>query len=547
MSSIKKRRVDKKDAGLPAVAAGEELTEIKTTINKMMNHQMESMSSMMKMMHSMQGEMKHMQDTITQLTEKCEQMQSKCDNMNTSMKTMQTTMLSRFDKVDDRFDKSEDKQKYHEVQLTNQKWEYSAPHPSDEYWHSLGIREAEEADRFLQQIKKETKDMRYGIDYVDSDVDHTLSIEINASLPYNAQFLPHWEEFANALKQYQYFLKCFPLKSSLALWSMELPDAVIDLLSKALEFTHFGDFVLCDNSFGQKGIDFALKYLQNNNILKDFSLYENKLGMHDIQRLCDIVAEHPSIEILMLEECQGESVDGYEMLQTIMSAGRDKLKTINLSKNDICTDGDTFLSDFIAKNHVLKSLDLSGNQLGDNCAMAIASSLKHNKTLRSLNIRLNNLSNAGWKALRKAEFDDTSLNSAADSNHTCYICYPEEYDYDDDGDDDLLEGLELTEMNGNAEVEHSLEAPFFTGFVRQKKIYSILSSWNRTCSNVDHFEDIPVEFLPSMLESIQQYANYHVPDRTPSQDIRDVKPLSIMFEVLQRWDKSLATFEALSS
>ena len=64
MSSIKKRRVDEEEAALPAVAVvSEELTEIKTTMNKMMHHQMESMSSMMKMMHSMQGEMKHMQNT----------------------------------------------------------------------------------------------------------------------------------------------------------------------------------------------------------------------------------------------------------------------------------------------------------------------------------------------------------------------------------------------------------------------------------------------------------------------------------------------------
>ena len=36
-------------------------------------------------------------------------------------------------------------------------------------------------------------------------------------------------------------------------------------------------------------------------------------------------------------------------------------------------------------------------------------------------------------------------------------------------------------------------------------------------------------------------------EATPPQDIRDVKPVSIMFEILQRWDKSLAVFESLSS
>ena len=84
-------------------------------------------------------------------------------------------------------------------------------------------------------------------------------------------------------------------------------------------------------------------------------------------------------------------------------------------------------------------------------------------------------------------------------------------------------------------------------YVRQKKIYSILSSRHRNRSNVEHFENVPVELLPAMLVSIQKYANYHVPDRAPDQADNDVIPVSIVFEILQRWDKSLATFEALSS
>ena len=309
--------------------------------------------------------------------------------------------------------------------------------------------------------------------------------------------------------------------------------------------------MLQNNHFGQEGVDFALGYLQNNHILKEFGFCENVMVLNDIQRLCHIVEGHPSIEVLVLNECMGDDIDGYGMLQMIMNAGREKLKGVYLSCNDISNDisaeGGLFIPDFLERNSVLTHLGLSGNSLEDDDAITIATSLKHNTTLRFLDMRLNNLSNAGWKALRKAEFDDTSLNSAADSNHTCYICYPEEYDYDDDGDDDLLEGLELTEMNGNAEVEHSLKALFDPVFVRQKKIYSILSSRNRTCSNVEHFEDIPIELLPYMLCSVQRYANYHIPDNTPCQDPSDARPLSIMCEMLQRWDKSLATFEALSS
>ena len=131
-------------------------------------------------------------------------------------------------------------------------------------------------------------------------------------------------------------------------------------------------------------------------------------------------------------------------------------------------------------------------------------------------------------ALRKVEFDDTSLNSASDSNHTCRMIYPSHL-------------LEWTREVKNC-YPH-IDAMY----VRQKKIYSILSSRNRNCSNVDHFEDLPVELLPDMLVSIQKYADYHVPDHTPHQADNDVTPVSIVFEILQRWDKSLAVFEALSA
>ena len=67
-------------------------------------------------------------------------------------------------------------------------------------------------------------------------------------------------------------------------------------------------------------------------------------------------------------------------------------------------------------------------------------------------------------------------------------------------------------------------------------------------SNVDHFdEDMPVELLPHMLHSINDYSDYYFVDNAPPEDTQDVRPLSIMFEILQRWDKSLAVFEALSS
>ena len=215
-----------------------------------------------------------------------------------------------------------------------------------------------------------------------------------------------------------------------------------------------------------------------------------------------------------------------------MNAGK-RLRVVNLSANNISTGGDTFISDFLADNPMLKYLFLDGNQLDDNDAIAITGALKHNDNLRALQLRNNNLSRVGWAALRKAEFDDTSLNSASDSNHSCTIKYP--------SGDDEIQGLDTSEMNGNSDYH------FDSLYVRRKKVYTILSRRNRNCSNVGHFDDVPLELLPDMLSTIQQYSEYHLEHSEMSQGTNDVNSLSIVFEVCRYWDKSLAVYELLSS
>jgi len=265
--------------------------------------------------------------------------------------------------------------------------------------------------------------------------------------------------------------------------------------------------------------------------------------MENVRRLCKIIKLHPSIESLELLMCVNEEINGYEILQLIMTAGKDNFKSINLSGNRITTAGGSYISDFLLNNSILKHLSLSENGLDDNDAKAFAAALKHNTTLRTLDLshsritgaplnRFNRISEEGWAALGKAIFDDTSLNSAADSNHSC--CIYQERD-----------GLDRFEINGKPYGENPLPNPVY---VRQKKIYSILSSRNRDCSNVDHFdEDMSVELLPDMLTSIQRCSNYHEAEDGPPKSQDDVIPLSIMYEVLQKWDSSLAVFESLSS
>ena len=418
------------------------------------------------MMQSIQGD-------ITRLTKKYDTFETTMKSVKLSqgkslaaIKTLQSDntqldMNLRFDKLEQTIKKKDikldDRLKYHDILLQNQKWVYSAPRPSTEYWSTLD--EDEQAEKFLKQIQQCTEEMRYGTG--------DGKFEINADIPYNEELLPHWKEFANALEQYHHHLKQTPElrdNAELHLFNMEMPDEVIDLLSKALKSTHF-------------------KYYT---IMKQFTVVYNPINsMDDINKLCKILKEHPSIEILALSGCSGEDINGYEMLQLVMNAGKNKLKNVRLSKNNISTEGGggTFISDFLAKSTVLQALTLEGNQLDDQDAIGIAGALKHNANLRFLRLVRNGIAKTGWKALRKAEFDDSSLNAAADSNHRCSIKYPP------DGSD-LIDGLDIIEMNGDRNFTKAFESRG----VRRKKIYSVLSTRNRDCSNVKHFGNIPVDY-----------------------------------------------------
>ena len=502
--------------------------------------QLENMTHTMQIMQKQMTSMQKVFGDVTSLRKDTKYLKDQMPKIAKSMNTMHTKL-----------DRAETRIKYQEVLLKNQTWKYSAPRPSRDYWNN-SENEREPAKQFLAQIKKQTQDLRSEDDNIKCD--RVVSI-LDARLSYNEEFLPHWREFAAALKQYQYSLMFLPkdIDTTLQLKGVELSDEVLDLLAKALESTHFHRFLLQRNDFGQKGIDFALDYLENNKKLMEFRLENNHFNnINSIKRLCEAVKIHPSIRVLALNRCI-RSVNGYEGLKLIMTdCAMNKLSSLSLCHNRIITGGDPLISNFLAKNTTLQTLRLNRNQLNDNDAMMIANALNHNTTLRTLNIRGNNITSAGWKTLQKAVFDKTNLNSAADSNHTCNITFPDNHNYDN-----------VRDINGTIyEVDEGVRSVWFDPiFTRQKKIYYILSTRNRILSNVDHFDDdMPVELLPDMLMSIQKYSNYHDQPsiysrfyhgiafpKVPAQDTWDAKPLSIMFEMLQRCDKALAVFEALSS
>ena len=180
------------------------------------------------------------------------------------------------------------------------------------------------------------------------------------------------------------------------------------------------------------------------------------------------------------------------------------------------------MANFLATNPPLKELDLEHNGLNDNDALVLADALRSNTTLRFLNLSGNNhVTDVGNEAFRLVVHGDgNNLNSIADSNHSCLV----------DG-----VGFDCWNLDDTSRKN------------RARKLYKLLSERNKSMStsNVQYFDVIDVKLLPDILEAVQRheglaplYDTHLPPCRSEylSDDWR-VKPLSIVYEVMRKWDK----------
>lgn len=199
-----------------------------------------------------------------------------------------------------------------------------------------------------------------------------------------------------------------------------------------------------------------------------------------------------------------------------------KLREIDLSSNGIITHGNTNLSDFLAMNPCLKALELSDNGLNDYDVVNIATALKTNTNLRDLELERNVITNDD--ALQETLFDDTSLGSAAGSNHTCRI--------------NSRRRRSLYAINHNPDPKIN----------RRRKIFNVLAARNKTRSNIQHFEEMSPKLLPNILESTQTYGlddSFLLRHNSVYQHNSDVDALSVVYEVMRKWDEVFVVYESL--
>ncbi|KAL7495083.1 hypothetical protein ACHAWT_007318, partial [Skeletonema menzelii] len=326
----------------------------------------------------------------------------------------------------------------------------------------------------------------------------------------NNELLPHWKEFAAALKQFTPAINLLPdnCESRFSLHYVQLNPNAMYLVKEALMGMPFNrlDFNSNTNGDGTRGgmnVDAILDVVESNKHLRKLFIRRNLIVSQHIERLCSAVRNHHLVELDLFDSF--EPGIGDEMLASLLTIDDLKLEKLGMSSNHITSVGSAVVADFLATNTRLKELDLRDNNLNDSDAELIANALRSNMTLRDLNLEDNNFTDAGDEALHLVIYDDSSLNAVADSNHTCDAHFI------------------FSNWHENWRIN------------KGGKIYYLLSCRNKTGSNAKHFDDLDVKILPNMLDAVQKYQNH-----ANGHDLsifRGAEPLSILFEIMRKWDK----------
>ncbi len=505
-------------------------------------------------MDKMEEIMRRMEEklaTVGSVESKCEQLEKKCSSLENMLESTKKLIDEKFhslnidldqkcvsladrleakvDAVHKRADKALKHHEFNDMILKNQSWEYSVHVPSEYDFIQRGYTEdeAEYLAMNADKIKGYTVGFRRG------EFDSCLSdgkgiyLEMDDLIPpfsyeVNKLLLPHWREFAAALKQFTPAINLLPdnCDSIFSFYFVQLNHDAMHLVKNALMGKPFKKLAFSNNNNGGgarggMSVDSILDVVESNEHLRKLEIVRNQIGSQHIERLCSAVRNRHLVQLDLYNSF--EAGTGDEMLATLLTIDDLTLEKLNMSSNNITSTMSTLLADFLARNPRLNELGLCENHLNDSDAELIANALRSNTTLRELVLEDNNITDAGREAFRSVLCDESCLNAAADSNHTCsvYAGYSQ---------------LDLVSYNSPSDMKKN----------RARKIYALLSSRNKTMSNVQHFSAIDLKLLPNILQLVQKYSN-----DMPSFRHDPKVDLSIVYEIMRKWDKAFPLYKSL--
>ncbi|KAL9187503.1 hypothetical protein ACHAXT_001606 [Thalassiosira profunda] len=298
----------------------------------------------------------------------------------------------------------------------------------------------------------------YGADYGEPDL----------ILPHDESLDASWDAVVNS--------PFFGATSSLSIEKIELTDTILRKIAGGLKGKSLHYLTLSRTSLSDKGLLILADLVGSSRHLEAFSLMANPINdLPAAGTLSRALLSAPRLQKVDLTRCNlGDNPD---ILSVILQSNA---KGIGLQQNGIGSAGAEVIAQYIERNPRTWNIDLYGNALGDNDAILIAEALKKNNKLYGMQLEGNRFTVAGAKSLMSAIFDASSLNSIAESNHTC--------------------NLRLFSIG-----PQTLLSRINFEFDRKKKVLVALQS--KSDALLRYLMDVPVELMPRVLEFVQAESN----------------------------------------
>jgi len=307
--------------------------------------------------------------------------------------------------------------------------------------------------------------------------------ELDIDISHHEWMLPHWIKFAKG-----FFSGGRINVKNITIGRVSMPLPVLDILLPAFEAAALTQLNLIQIDLGNDGYLRLSTFLRENSSLK--CLIFGMEEIHDVSvasSFSDAVMHHPTLELLYFTQCGlGNNVN---ILPRILE-GCKRVRMIAIS-DGMKSEGAAIMANYIASNPQTEMISLVDNDISDGDLVRFASALMTNTRLKGLNLNDNNVTEEGNKHLIKALFDTTSMDSIANgSNHSCValsinVSSMREMD------------LEILGINGDEEAT-----------IEQKirmKVVLALCGLDGSLFDLGHFNDIPLQLMPRVLELIQQH------------------------------------------
>eukprot|EP00986_Skeletonema_menzelii_P019458 scaffold28069_cov148-Skeletonema_menzelii.AAC.2 len=276
---------------------------------------------------------------------------------------------------------------------------------------------------------------------------------------------------------------------------------------------------LSGNAFGSKSFALIAKFLSSHKSITTLNLGGSTFDDESVTSFHKAIEKNKTLEELSLAST--EITLSTKIQRSLVL--NDELLHIDLSQNKLLTNATKLITKHLKRNPPLSILTLVGCGLSSKSAQGLCNALKRNNNLAHLDLKYNNFNDRsvpffvdalrnnstlltlqmsgnkitvkkGRKELiNSALCDPTSLQTIAESNHTCLVT--------------LNEG-----KNGNS-VTHendfrNINALESEGQKIRYKVILSLFTLKTIAFNPRDFQHIPLELMPRLLELVQQEMGY---------------------------------------